>query len=87
MKGLRPADGYQHRTIIEFLDNCLGKDYSQIISRFDRMRRKRNIFVYDVGIPVSRTEAEAAIRIASKFIEIMRQMIKKESNQLNFNFE
>ena len=44
MRGFRPADGNQHRTVVEFISRLLGKKFAVITEQFDRMRRKRNIF-------------------------------------------
>jgi len=44
MRGFRPADGNQHRTVVEFISRLLGKEFAVITEQFDRMRRKRNIF-------------------------------------------
>jgi len=41
LKGLRPKDGFQHKTVIEFLDEALKDEDKQLILRFDRMRRKK----------------------------------------------
>ena len=43
LKGFRPNDGYQHKTVVEFMAHALGAEYKNIIERFDRMRRKRGI--------------------------------------------
>jgi uncharacterized protein (UPF0332 family) len=44
LKGFRPADGYQHKTVVEFMSHFLGREFKVIVEQFDRMRRKRNIF-------------------------------------------
>jgi uncharacterized protein (UPF0332 family) len=44
MRGFRPADGNQHRTVVEFMSRLLGKEFAVITEQFDRMRRKQNIF-------------------------------------------
>ena len=61
LKGFRPVDGYQHKTVVEFMSYCLGKELKDVVDRFDRMRRKRNIFTYEIDISISRTEADKAI--------------------------
>jgi len=86
LKGFRPADGYQHKTTVEFVAHILGEDYRNIIERFDRMRRKRNIFTYEVDIAISRTEADNAFDTAVKFIGIIKDLIRKDSPQVEFKF-
>lgn len=86
LKGLRPSDGYQHKTVVEFIDKILGSEYRDIIERFDRMRRKRNIFMYEFDISISIREAEGAFNTAVRFINIIKERIKKESPQIEFKF-
>lgn len=55
LKGYRPADGYQHKTVVEFMSHVFPEEYKNIMERFDRMRRKRNIFTYEIDVTISRT--------------------------------
>ncbi len=86
LKGFRPADGYQHKTVVEFIAHCLGDGYKNLAERFDRMRRKRNIFTYEIEVTISRTEAEGALATAAKFVEVIRELIKEENPQGHFKF-
>lgn len=86
LKGFRPVGGYQHKTVVEFMAQCLGEEYKSIVERFDRMRRKRNIFTYEIDITISRTEAEGAFDTAVKFVNLIKDVIKKESSQGHFKF-
>ncbi|MCX5815405.1 MAG: hypothetical protein NTX75_04070 [Proteobacteria bacterium] len=52
LKGFRPSDGYQHKTAVEFVRQVLGNEYSALIKHFDRMRRKRNLFTYEIDVTV-----------------------------------
>lgn len=45
--GYLPADGGQHRTVVELTHQLLGKDDASLVERFEKMRRKRNIFFYE----------------------------------------
>mgnify|MGYP001244687228 CR=1 FL=1 len=85
-KGFRPVDGYQHKTVVEFMAYCLGEEYKNIIERFDRMRRKRNIFTYEIDISISYVEAENAFITATKFIAIIKEVLKKDNPQAGFKF-
>ncbi|MBF0216611.1 MAG: hypothetical protein HQL30_06415 [Candidatus Omnitrophica bacterium] len=60
LKGYRPSGEYQHRTVVEFVGQLLGKDYEAVIDRFDKMRKKRNLFTYEIDITISGTEARNA---------------------------
>lgn len=86
LKGFRPADGYQHKTVVEFMGQCLGSEYRQIVDRFDRMRRKRNIFTYEVDISISKTEADGALNAAVGFVELIKERLRKEDPQAHFKF-
>lgn len=86
LKGFRPDDGYQHKTVVEFMSQALGAEYKNIIERFDRMRRKRNIFTYEVDIAISKTEADNAFETAVKFVTLIKEAVKRESPQVHFEF-
>jgi len=86
LKGFRPDDGYQHKTVVEFMGHLLGEESKNIVEHFDSMRRKRNIFTYEIDISISRIEADRAIDTAVNFVELIKSVIKKESPQTEFNF-
>ncbi len=77
---------YQHKTVVQFVQEALGKEYAKIIERFDRMRRKRNIFTYEIDITISHTEAVVALRTAEEFVRLIIEIVKKENPQENFKF-
>ncbi|GAB4116565.1 MAG: hypothetical protein Kow00103_12410 [Candidatus Caldatribacteriota bacterium] len=86
MKNYRPADGQQHKTVIELAGKILGKGFNDIINKFDSMRRKRNQFTYDPSMPVSKFEAENALKTSEEFVEKIIEIVKKENPQQKFNF-
>jgi len=86
LKGFRPDDGYQHKTVVEFMSYVLGAEYENIVERFDRMRRKRNIFTYEIDISISKTEADGAFETAVKFVDLIKETVKRESPQAHFKF-
>jgi uncharacterized protein (UPF0332 family) len=81
LKGFRPADGAQHKTVVEFVAYFLGDKFKTIVDHFDQMRQKRNIFTYEVNIAISRTEAENALDTAVQFVNLIKAIIKKENPQ------
>ena len=85
-KGYRSVDGQQHKTIIELSGEILGEEFKGIVKKFDRMRRKRNQFTYDPFIPVSKIEAENALKTAEAFVKIVLKIVQKENPQLRFSF-
>ena len=86
LEGLRPADGYQHKTVVEFMAYFLEKEFKNIVERFEKMRKKRNIFAYEVSISISEVEAENALSTAVKFVHLVEDIIKKENPQTEFKF-
>jgi len=86
LKGYRPVDGYQHKTAVEFIAHLLGEEYRDIIERFDGMRRKRNIFTYEIDVAISLTEASKAFDTATTFVKIIKDSIRKDSPQVEFRF-
>lgn len=86
-KGYLPADGAQHRTVVELTHKLLGKDYSLLIQKFEKMRRRRNIFFYESDPFGTSTEAENALKTASQLIHIIEEMIQKENPQFHFGFD
>ena len=86
LKGFRPADGYQHKTVVEFMSHFLGKEFKAIVEQFDRMRRKRNIFTYEIDISISKSEASSALNRATMFVNLVKGIIQKENPQMEFKF-
>lgn len=86
LKGFRPADGYQHKTVVEFMSHFLGKEFKAIVEQFDRMRRKRNIFTYEIDMSISKSEASNALDRATMFVNLVKGIIQKENPQMEFNF-
>jgi len=86
MKGYRSVDGQQHKTVIELSGEILGEKFKNIIKKFDHMRRKRNQFTYDPFLPVSKIEAENALKTAEEFVTIVLKLVQKENPQLRLSF-
>jgi uncharacterized protein (UPF0332 family) len=86
-KGYLPADGGQHKTVVELTQHLLGKEYSTLVARFERMRRKRNIFFYESDPFGTLTEAENALKAAAQLVQAIQRRIRKECPQLHFGFE
>jgi uncharacterized protein (UPF0332 family) len=86
LKGFRPADGYQHKTVVELISHFLGKEFRVITEQFDRMRRKRNIFTYEIDISISKSEATDALNSATRFVDLIKGIVQKENPQMEFNF-
>ncbi len=63
--------------MIEFLEHSLRLKNKDILSHFDMMRRKRNVFFYDADMPISITEAKLAIETAERFVNLICDLLMK----------
>ncbi len=86
-KGYLPADGAQHRTVVELTHHLLGREYAALVEHFEKMRRKRNLFFYESDLAGTLTEAENALKTSSRLIRVIQGMIQQENPQLHFTFE
>ncbi|MBM3251311.1 MAG: HEPN domain-containing protein [Candidatus Omnitrophica bacterium] len=87
MKGLRPTTNYQHKTVVEVTKHFLGDDYKVLVEKFDRMRKNRNLIMYEPWkVNISDTDAQNALKSAGDFIELIIELIKKENPQIEFKF-
>ncbi|MCG2712768.1 MAG: hypothetical protein L6416_10675 [Candidatus Omnitrophica bacterium] len=85
-KGFRPIDGYQHKTVVNFASIILGTEYEKLVLHFDKMRRKRNLFTYEASISISVSEVKSALKSASNFVKITRNIVEKNNPQHRFKF-
>ncbi|MBI3322732.1 MAG: HEPN domain-containing protein [Candidatus Omnitrophica bacterium] len=86
-RGYLPADGAQHKTVVELTQQLLGKEYSTLVARFEKMRRKRSIFFYESDPFGTLTEAENALKAASQLVQVIQDRIRNENPQLHFSFK
>jgi 1,2-phenylacetyl-CoA epoxidase PaaB subunit len=61
-----------HIAIIEFLRARVSKKYMSLLTMFDRLRRKRNMALYDDTGFISRQDAEQALESARQLIGVIR---------------
>jgi len=61
-----------HIAIIEFVRARIDKKHDGLITVFDRLRRKRNLALYDDTGFVSRRDAEQALETARDYIQVVR---------------
>lgn len=87
IKGYRPTTNFQHKTVVSFTAHFLGDDYKVLIEKFDYMRKNRNRFIYEPWkFHISATDAKSALKSAREFVEIIKELIKKENPQQHFKF-
>jgi hypothetical protein len=61
-----------HIAIIDFVRRRIDAKHAGLLIVFDRLRRKRNMALYDDTGFVSHHEAEEALESAHRFIEVIR---------------
>jgi len=61
-----------HIAIIEFVKQHIDKKHAGLISVFDRLRRKRNLALYDDTGFVSRQDAEYSLEAARDYLRVIR---------------
>lgn len=84
--GFRPEIKDKHLTVVRFVSSIVGDKYKRLVNDFDFMRRKRHRFIYEPGIPCSKKEAQDALMIAGKLVNVISNLIKEKSPQLEFDF-
>lgn len=71
--GFRPGSQPGHHiAIIEFVRSHLGKKHAGLLIVFDRLRRKRNLALYDDTGFVSQHDAEQALQSAGDYLNVLR---------------
>ena len=87
LSGYRPVGVNQHKTVIEFVGVCAGHEYKDLIKKFDLMRKKRNLLMYEPWeANVSPADSRNAINTAAEFIEFIITKIKQDTPQEEFKF-
>lgn len=61
-----------HIAIIEFVRSRIDKKHIGLLTVFDRLRRKRNLALYDDTGFVSRRDAESALEAAADYLKVIR---------------
>lgn len=65
------------------MGQVLGKEFEIVVSRFNRMRRKRHDFIYDSINHVTIQEVETSIDTAKHLIDKIIGHIKRENPQMD----
>jgi len=86
LKGYRPTDGAQHKTVVEMTGAFLGNNYISLINHFETMRRKRNEMTYGAGALLSPSEAEQAFSDATTLVKKILTEAKSRNPQLELEF-
>ncbi len=76
-KGYLPTSKRSHKTIVEFTKLTLGQDYYILVSRFNRLRRKRHNFIYDSKNGITQSEAKSSLNTSRALIDKIVILVKK----------
>jgi len=60
-----------HVAIIDFVRSHIDKKYSGLLTMLDRLRRKRNLALYDDTGFVSRRDAEEALKAGGEYLHVI----------------
>jgi len=77
-QGYRPQSAQGHKNTFAFMAIALGKENEDLITYFDRMRKKRNQAIYDISGLITETEAKSLFRKAEGFVSLIREQLKKQ---------
>jgi len=83
--GYLPADGHQHKTVVEITGKLLGGDYGLLLKYFDRMRRNRNVFFYDSLDANNETQAKKAFATAVELLKVIITKIREKNPQFRLD--
>jgi len=79
--GLKPRTIGSHAITIDFCSDYLGDDFKILIGKFRRMKKKRNYLIYGIGLVISKTEADNALRAAQEFVDKILKFIQEKNPQ------
>lgn len=77
-KGYLPTTKRAHKTIVEFTKLIPGHEYDSLVSRFNRLRRKRHDFIYHSKNHITHSEAKSSLDTAKGLIDKIVDLIKAE---------
>ena len=87
LKGYRPSDGAQHKTVVEMTSEILGDKYKDLVGHFETMRRKRNRMTYEAGALLSKSEAQKAFADAISLTQKILEEAKSQNPQMELPFD
>jgi uncharacterized protein (UPF0332 family) len=78
-EGYRAVTAEGHKNTFAFLLAALGPEHEETITYFDRMRTKRNMAIYGIGMAGRLVESEARTLLAQaeRFVRLIRARIQQ----------
>ena len=80
-KGYLPTVKRTHKTIVEFTRLLLGPEYYVLVSKFNRLRRKRHDFIYESKNHVTHSEAKSYLGAAKALIDKIIVLVEEDNPQ------
>ncbi len=84
-QGFRPGFKLQYLGIMEAVKRTLGDDSEDLISKYNKLRIKRNNFEYQAIYNISKTQLMNDIKDAKEFIKIIEKYLKDKNPQLSLD--
>ena len=84
--GYLPADGAQHRTVVELTGKTLNPKFANLVRQFEKLRKKRNLFFYDSEETGNMGEAGSALEVAGELLDKVKIYIEGLNPQVKFGF-
>jgi uncharacterized protein (UPF0332 family) len=84
-QGFRPGFKLQHLGIMEAVRRTLGEGFEDLMSKYNKLRVKRNNFEYQAIYNISITQLTEDIKDAKKFIKIIEKYLKDKNPQLSLD--
>lgn len=85
--GYLPADGQQHKTVVDTSGKILGPDFDLLVKQFEKLRRKRNVFFYDSEDSSNVAEAKKAGDTAKELIALIKENILQRTSQMKLKLK
>ena len=87
LSGYIHDDGGQHRTVVEMTEAILGDKYSNLVRKFESMRRKRNDLTYESGVLMSISDSQKALSDAISLVQSILKEIELQNPQLELKLD
>jgi uncharacterized protein (UPF0332 family) len=80
-QGYLPTAYQTHKTLVEFAKAFLGKKYSDLVAKLNRLRRRRHNFIYDAENHVNPEEAKSALDAAKELITEIKKIVRNSKEE------